>query len=202
MHIYLVRHIATEKNESGEIMGRQDLPILQSHTQHFTDLVSGFNLHNTQLVSSPQLRCQQTAQIIKNVFKLAEAKIDNRIQEVDMGGFTGKNYVQIKKEYPKEFETWIREPDRLLFPEGESMQQLQQRSWDLIEELISQSQPDSSYCLVTHVDVIKAIIAKLLNCSMNIKRLINIDNGSVSLLHHEYNTLKIKFLNATERGAA
>ncbi|AUH32285.1 histidine phosphatase family protein [Paracoccus tegillarcae] len=91
--LYLMRHGQTVWNAEGRMQGRMnsnltDLGTAQAHAQ--SRLVSGIEAAR---YASPQGRARQTAQI---VFDGQPYQEDERLCEIDIGGFSGQRYEDIK----------------------------------------------------------------------------------------------------------
>ena len=79
MRFYLIRHGQTEWNAQKRVMGRQDIPLDSVGEQQITELAQTLAAFPIQtIVSSPQLRAQQTAQaisVVKNLPVHTDARI-------------------------------------------------------------------------------------------------------------------------------
>lgn len=207
MRIYLVRHIPTELNESGTYMGRSlNPPILLEARQDFKKTISKLHLRvddkRTALIfSSPLLRCLQTAKLLRRGLSVKhKIQIVEEFTETDYGDFEGKNANGIKKQYPNLFATWISKPSRVVFPNGESYQDVQSRSYSKLLGLLK-SYPQNTLFICTHVDVIKMIISKILSIPIDKKASFRIDNGSFSCLETSHRGFRLRFTNFLSGGS-
>lgn len=149
------------------------------------------------ILSSPATRCLQTARLVTTVVNTTTMQViaDEGFMETNMGGFEGKTAEVIKKEYPKEFELWQRSLSSFVFPDGESYLAVQQRSYDALNAAVARSSDLGDLIIVTHVDVIKMLIFKILGISVEMKKFLYIDNGSISCLETYKDGYKVKFMN-------
>lgn len=148
------------------------------------------------IVSSPSIRCIQTSNLLLDAADpIAKVTIDAGFMETDMGGFEGKTVELIKNEYPNEFELWRHSSPNFVFPGGESYLAVQQRSYDALNAVVTKTSDFVDLIIVTHVDVIKMLIFKILGVSVEMKKFLYIDNGSISCLETYKDGYKVKFMN-------
>lgn len=185
--IFIGRHLITQKNVDGVMMGRlidaEIIPETSKYRRDISNLIKNFSLEGQGLVfySSPTLRCRQTAGIFMEQLGLAQnLVVDERLQETDMGDFSGLKRSQIREKYPDLFKNWVNNPSTITFPNGESYEQVSARALDWFEEVLKL---DSHVIFAfTHVDIIKAIVFKCIGLGLENKRFINIDPGGVCVL--------------------
>jgi probable phosphoglycerate mutase len=183
-------------------MGRsQDLPVLDNQIGKFQERVrrvfpEGIE-ESVQIFSSPAGRCQQTAEVLRDVLDLdIEISVLEEFDETDYGKFEGLHPKKIKKQWPDIYRMWMNAPSQVTFPGGESFWEVQERSYSKIQEL-AHTLPEENLFVITHVDVIKMIISKILSIPINNKRYFCIDPGSFSRLESDEGELKVKYLNRT-----
>ena len=88
MKIRLIRHFATAGNLERRYIGRTDEPILRPRPE------SRGALEQTEyIVSSPMLRCRQTAEVL---FGREPDAVCSLLCETDFGTFEGKNYEELR----------------------------------------------------------------------------------------------------------
>lgn len=190
--IFLVRHLVTEFNLSGQIMGGVvDMEVIghleevESLGRKIKDLVSigKIDTQDAMLFSSPLKRCLQTAAIVKEVLSSQDdVVIDARLKETDMGEFSGRKASELREQYGDLIDQWMYNPEEFRFPGGESYQEVRERAnafMSLVKGILEQKK---YVFIVSHVDVIKMIICDLLGKSFNTRREFSIPNGSVSVL--------------------
>ncbi len=199
--IYLIRHLATNFNKTGVFMGRSfDLPIDEEGVEDFLRNLRTSPLklqEDTALYSSPALRCLQTIKLLKDE-KGIDSKItqDGDFSEVDYGDFEGKDAKQIRELFPRELDILMEKPSEVAFPSGESLSMVQDRAWRGLNKLIDEHEGEVSMVICTHVDIIKLLIFKVMQTSIDMKRYLHIHNGSISCLEvTPERVIKVKFLN-------
>ncbi|MEN9389495.1 MAG: hypothetical protein RLY61_579 [Candidatus Parcubacteria bacterium] len=198
--IYLIRHVATAYNLSGTYMGRSqdvsiDIPQARYLEAKLNSNITKFSSVH-YIISSPLSRCLQTSELMIRVLGGGvKTVIENGFIETNMGAFEGKNMAQVKETYAKEYKLWLDASSDFVFPKGESYLQVQQRSYTALTDVVSRHSASEDLVIITHVDIIKMLLFKILNVSVTMKKYIHVDTGSISCIETYNDCYKIKFVN-------
>ncbi len=127
MEIYLVRHGETEYNRADIFRGRSDPPLNDNGIAQ-ARMAGEYlaDLEFEEFYHSPLLRARQTAEEIASFHHRTPVPLDLLI-DVDYGEWSGKSVEEVRLRWPREFELWINQPSRLVFPGGESLLSVYQR---------------------------------------------------------------------------
>lgn len=118
-----------------------------------------------KIVSSPLERAAQTAELIANSTGIA-ITIDEGITEVDSGSWTGKTFDGLNT--IDEWQRYNRRRSLTWPPGGETMMNVQSRSWKAIQKMIdSQDSSSATLAFVTHGDVIRCLLLLFLGMSID-----------------------------------
>ena len=119
--IYLIRHGEPAFPDGKRLcLGRMDLP-LSAAGQEQAEQVGLYlqrKLPNARIVSSPLLRCRQTAGPAGLPYEICP-----ELAEVDMGCWTGLPFDEIRLRWPELYERRGRDPLYISPPGGETMSQ-------------------------------------------------------------------------------
>ncbi|MEW6723964.1 MAG: histidine phosphatase family protein [Bacillota bacterium] len=183
--IYLVRHGETHWNLTGRLQGRADVSLSRRGVaqarrvgQYLHDLLSGER--EVALYSSPLRRARQTAQIIARHLDV-EYQLSPNLTEMCFGRWEGLSRPEIEQRQPGFLRRWQTEADQVVFPSGETCQQVDARASAALGELVRRH-TGSQLVLVTHGQVIRGLLCLGLRLEPGVRNLINLDNGSVSHL--------------------
>jgi probable phosphomutase (TIGR03848 family) len=132
----------------------------------------------TAVYASPLERTQETARIVAKPHGL-RVRTRKGIGEVDYGEWTDKPLSALRRR--KAWATIQATPSRVTFPGGESIRAAQARAVDATEELAAAHSGDT-IVLVSHADVIKAIVAHHLAMPLDAFQRLVVDPASVSVL--------------------
>jgi broad specificity phosphatase PhoE len=136
--------------------------------------------------SSPLQRARETAQIIQEMRKPEIGiKIEERLNEMDFGNWTGVTFQSLQST-----ELWRRyNGNRSLHapPGGESLTQVQARAWDCLSA-IRGNHPDGAVAVVSHADVIRALLVLFLGMPLDLLLRLQVGPASISevLLGNDY----------------
>lgn len=204
--IFLIRHLKTEFNENGFYMGRtidldikKDKDTLENFEKKMKFLNKRFGPFTEQITffSSPLKRCLQTSSLIKNQLKIKEKiNIMAELTETDMGKFSGKNAIKLRREFGNLVDKWMFKPESFTFPEGESYKKVRQRSRFVLEKVREEFEDAKTVFICTHVDIIKMLLSEILEFSFNQRRDLITPPGSVTVLRiTEEGRFKVEGIN-------
>ena len=133
----------------------------------------------TAVYASPLERTQETA---KHVAKRHGLRVRTRrdIGEVDYGEWTDQPLGQLRRR--KLWPVIQATPSRVTFPGGESIRGAQTRAVDEIEAL-AEEHGDETIVVVSHADVIKAVLAHFLGMPLDTFQRLHVAPASVSVIH-------------------
>ncbi len=138
MELYLVRHGETEYNRADIFRGRSDPPLNENGMTQA--LMAGRYLGGLEFEGfyhSPLLRARQTAEQIASFHHQTPTPLEQLI-DVDYGEWSGKSVEEVRSRWPREFDLWINQPSRLVFPGGESLISVYDRLKDALSWLAEQ----------------------------------------------------------------
>lgn len=197
MNILLVRHGESIWNKEQRIQGRKDPGLSERGKGQAKALAKRLKKDKVEVVYSSGLkRCAQTARIIAEETG-AEVKIYPQIEEILLGDWQGKTVEEVRKAYPKIYEAWLKAPSTARIPGWEGITKFTKRVDDAFK-FISNSNPVSSVCVVTHWGVIAAYLSRTLNTDFDyLFKAVRVDNCGVSKVSHKDGRSVIQYINDT-----
>lgn len=130
------------------------------------------------IYASPLERTQETAKAIARPHGL-RVRTRRGIGEVDYGAWTDKPLGQLRRR--KMWTTIQSTPSRVTFPDGESIRGMQVRAVDVTEQLAA-DHAEETIALVSHADVIKAIVAHHLAMPLDAFQRLVVSPASITTL--------------------
>ncbi len=191
--ILLVRHGETDWNRSGRVMGTRPVPLNQQGLTQAARLALELTaLESPTLYSSPVLRTRQTADILASTLRLSVVE-EPGLSEIGVGEWEGR--------YWNEFEgdpariNYYRLPEEARPPGGETLGEVQRRAVASVQRAsrLAASRPA---ILVTHADVVKAIVAHYLEAPLQTMRHMQIGHASVTALAIDDSSATLLCLNS------
>ena len=149
------------------------------------------------IVSSPLERCVDTADALAAGREPAPAReVDDRIGEVRYGDWTGREIKVLAKD-----PLWAivqAHPSAVTFPGGEALRETQARAVAAVRDWNERLGPEATYALVSHADVIKAILADALGIHLDQFQRIVVGPASLSVIR--YTKLRPFVLRVNDQG--
>ena len=149
------------------------------------------------IVSSPLERCVDTADALAAGRDPVPARhLDERVGEVRYGSWTGAEIKVVAKD-----PLWAviqSHPSAVTFPGGEALRDTQARAVEAVRDWNARLGPDATYAVVSHADVIKAILADALGLHLDQFQRIVIGPASLSVVR--YTRLRPFVLRVNDQG--
>ncbi|HUG84779.1 MAG TPA: histidine phosphatase family protein [Euzebya sp.] len=176
--IYLLRHAVTAA--TGTTLGGRTLTPLsevgrgqaQATRDHLTDV------DLRAVYASPLPRTLETAQIVARPHRLKVRPADGVI-EVDYGRWTDRTLKSLYKQ--KLWPVIQQTPSLVTFPGGESIRAMQERAVTAVEEIAARND-GKRVAVVSHADVIKALVAFYVGMPLDAFQRLVINPASVTVL--------------------
>lgn len=197
--VILARHGRTAANASGILAGRtpgvglDDFGIKQA--EHAGKRVEDLDL--VKVLSSPMQRCQETARIICPDL---QPEIDGGFDECDYGDWTGTSLKDLALQ--DLWRTVQNHPSRAHFPNGESIAQMASRAVSAIRRIdalvTAEFGADSVWLVVSHGDVIKAILNDALGAHLDAYQRITVTPASLSVIRYATERPYVLTMNSSD----
>lgn len=198
--VFLVRHGRTQANASGILAGWTPGVHLdeqgQAQVKAAAERLSPIRL--AAIVSSPLERTVQTAEAIGlGQRSPAAIELDERLGECRYGDWTNQPLKDLAK--TPLWRTVQERPSAVTFPEGESLPEMQARALAAVHDWNARLGERATYAIVSHGDVIKAILADALGTHLDQFQRIVVDPASVSVVR--YGSRGVQVLHVNDRGS-
>jgi probable phosphoglycerate mutase len=179
--IILVRHGECEGNVKGVFRGRTDFPLNERGLVQAHDLARELkNFSVKYIYTSPLSRARQTAEAIGEQCEV-EVKVEEGFNNIKLGSWEGRFKKEIAKLYPKEWELWVHNPEKLRIKDMETLYDVQKRAKACLDNLVSKHGGET-LAVVSHRAILKPLIAACLNIVSPYFWKIHLDTASYSLL--------------------
>lgn len=187
--VILVRHGRTTANASGTLAGRapgvrlDDTGVAQA--ARAGERLAGVPLAG--IVSSPLERCRQTAKaIVAARPEPMRVATDRGLTECDYGAWQGRALKDLAKE--KLWSLVQTQPSAAVFPDGESMADMQARAVAAVRRHDSAVEAEHGaaavWVAVSHGDIIKSILADALGMHLDLFQRLHVDPASISVVRY------------------
>ena len=198
--VLLVRHGRTTANSAGVLAGWTEGVSLddagQAQVRALAQRLSAVPL--AAVVTSPLLRCVETADLLLANRDNVPRHEDERIGEVRYGDWTGLELKKLAKD--PLWKVVQGHPSAMTFPGegGEAMTMMATRAVTAVRDWNARLGDDAVYVVVSHGDIIKAVLADALGMHLDQFQRIVVDPASVSVV--TYTTLRPFVVRANDVG--
>jgi len=194
--IIFLRHAQAENNAKRILAGRTEGVHLTKTGIEQAEQIAKYlkPLDISAIYSSPIERASHTAEIVAKNRSL-EVVLDERLTEIDMGKFTRMNYDDMFAKYGNIFLKFYENDPVIAEHEVETFPQVQSRILNMVNHLVEKHK-NENVILVTHMDPIKSVIAKVIDLKpLSLFELI-IANCSLTIIKHHDEKLSLSAINA------
>ena len=192
--VVLVRHAHSQANAAGILSGRRPNIALseKGRTQAQELAIRLGELKVKELRVSPLQRCIETIDPWVSTKSRIRRIEDHGITEVDYGKWSGRTLRSLSRE--KLWKIVQENPSRVFFPDGEGIANMQARAIESMHLALS-STDTGAVVMVSHGDVIKALVAANLGMRLDDFQRIIIDPASVTVFDFSSKTPRLLLLN-------
>ena len=195
--IVLIRHAHSTANAAGVLSGQLPNVNLSKSGQKQAErlAVRLGKLTISQIRVSPMDRCAQTvAPWLSSYGKGVSVIEDENLIEVDYGKWSGKKLATLSR--AKLWRKVQGQPSAVTFPNGESLAQMQVRAMSSVHDFFASDLELT--IMVSHGDVIKAIVASSLGMHLDDFQRIVIDPASITILESHGGAIRLTRLNDSD----
>jgi len=196
--IVFLRHGQAKNNTERILAGRTEgVPLTDTgikQSEHTAQLLEHMNI--STIYSSPIERAKHTAEIVGKHNSL-DVRIDDRLNELDMGKFTGMPYDKIFNSHGNVFMKFYNGELEIAHNGVETFSDVKKRILGIVDHII-EKHPDENVLLVTHMDPIKAMLSTVVDLSpTNLYELI-IANASLNIFREKDRKFSLSGLNVMD----
>ena len=184
MKLHLVRHGETEWNKLGRFQGQADIALNARGLAQAKETARAIAQDGEiALYSSPLQRTMQVANEISLLTDVPVVPVPG-VKELNLGELEGVTGEEMRNLWPDVYAAWNQDPGTLAMPKGESLTQLQERTWQSILELEESHSGDDAVVLVSHNFAIRTMIHKILGLPLANFHRLSLSLGSICTVEY------------------
>ena len=188
-----MRHGETPWNREGRVMGRNPVELDADGRAQVEAAIPFARLLKPELiVTSPLIRARQSAEIIATGVGGVAVTEDPQLAEVQYGRWEGMVYDDLVDD--PDYAKYRVDPLTLPTPGGETIVQVQTRGVEAVRRAI-EANPGRRILFVSHGDIIRTVLCKLMGLELEHFRRIRVDNATFSGVQLVGDFAEVKFLN-------
>lgn len=195
--LIFVRHGQSEWNIDNRIQGTTNTKLTTKGKMQAERLALELSNYNIDKIYSSCLdRAKNTALTVGAVIN-KPIDLESSFNEMNFGIWQGKTMKEIEINHNKDFNIWMKEPDKLNLENAENLKSLREKLAPKLEEIIISMDDQETVLIVTHGTTLKTAILTLLDMPLSNYKNFAISNVSISLIEvRDYNNVLVK-LNDT-----
>ena len=194
--IIFLRHGQAENNTKRILAGRTEgIPLTKIGIEQAEQIGKYLKpIDISAIYSSPIERANNTAKIVAESNSI-DYKLDERLTELDMGKFTRMPYDEIFAKHGNVFLKFYSNDPIISKYNVETFPHVQKRVMDMLDYTIKKHDQEN-VLLVTHMDPIKSVIAKVMDLKPSSLFELIIANCSLTIIKHHDEKLSLSAINA------
>ena len=194
--IIFLRHGQAENNTKRILAGRTEgVPLTKIGIEQAEQIGKYLKpIDISAIYSSPIERADNTAKIVAESNSI-DYKLDERLTELDMGKFTRMPYDEIFAKHGNVFLKFYSNDPIISEHNVETFPHVQKRVMDMLDYIIKKHD-QQNVILVTHMDPIKSVIAKVMDLKPLALFELIIANCSLTIIKHHDEKLSLSAINA------
>ena len=194
--IIFLRHGQAENNTKRILAGRTEgVPLTKIGIEQAEQIGKYLKpIDISAIYSSPIERANNTAKIVAESNSI-DYKLDERLTELDMGKFTRMPYDEIFAKHGNVFLKFYSNDPIISEYDVETFPHVQKRVMDMLDYIIKKHD-QQNVILVTHMDPIKSVIAKVMDLKPLALFELIIANCSLTIIKHHDEKLSLSAINA------
>ena len=196
--IIFLRHGQAENNTKRILAGRTEgVPLTKIGIEQAENIGKYLKpIDISAIYSSPIERADNTAKIVAESNSI-DYKLDERLTELDMGKFTRMPYDEIFAKHGNVFLKFYSNDPIISEHNVETFPHVQKRVMDMLDYTIKKHDQEN-VLLVTHMDPIKSVIAKVMDLKPSSLFELIIANCSLTIIKHHDEKLSLSAINSMD----
>lgn len=184
--ITFIAHGATIHSEENRLSDNGNYPPLndagEEEIEKICEWLKKRGIKNDVIYSSPSLRATQSAQMIAKVYK-KDFEIIDGLDSRQCGIWSGLTFDQIEAKYPQMLEEYHDKPCCFCPKDGENILDFNKRISKIIKKIVDNN-IGNRIIIVTHPDIIQAVISKAIKLPPQHQAKVYIKTGSATQISY------------------
>lgn len=190
--LYLIRHAHTRDNELKKYSGLSDTELSETGKKQASQLCDYLKekVKVDKVYTSSLRRTLDTVKEYVDYLNIDVTKMDG-LNEMDFGKFDSLTLEEIQKNYPTEYEEFMKGDILFRFPGGENLEDTYERNIKAFEQIMKENDGEESIMIAGHMGTVRNIVSYLLCNSYKVHWHIKIENATVTVfeMHDDFGIL-------------
>ena len=119
------------------------------------------------------------------------------LKELSLGDLEGVTGEEMRNDWPDLFSAWRTEPEKMSMPNGESLGELRDRTWQVILDIEQKHSSDDSIVVISHNFAIRSIVNELLGMPLAYFHRMSLNLASVCTFDSDERGRRLTGYNST-----
>ena len=196
-YLVLVRHAQTDWNDQYRFQGHADTPLNEEGRSAIASTTAALAAWApVRIYTSDLVRAREMAERAGQVLGL-EVESRAGLRECSYGDWEGMTVEEIEETYPGELEAWRADEARVARGGGESLREMQERSWAGLET-IAGAHEGETVGVFSHSGPIRGAVCRIVELSIAERYRFQVDNASLTVIRRRPSgTWQLVLLNQT-----
>jgi len=180
-YLVLIRHAQTDWNSQYRFQGHADTPLNAEGRRTIgpvTEALRGWE--PARIYTSDLLRAREMAETAAGGLDV-EMESRRGLRECSYGGWEGMTLDEVRAQYPEELERWQADEAAVGRGGGESLEQMQERSWSELES-IADRHAGQTVGVFTHSGPIRGAVCRIFDLNIAERYRFQVDNASLTVI--------------------
>ena len=197
MKFFLVRHGETEWNKLGRFQGHEDIMLNDrglAQARETAKTAAGWG--HSAIYTSPLTR---TVQVAEEMAKVTPVPVSQRpgLKELGLGDLEGVTGEEMRLGWPEVYSAWRSNPEKVSMPNGESLSQLRDRTWQSILDIEREHSEGAVVVVISHNFAIRSIVGELLGVPLENFHRMSLSLASVCTFESDDRGRRLTSYNST-----
>jgi broad specificity phosphatase PhoE len=165
IRVLLMRTGETEWENAGRIAGSSDVPLSEAGRSAVTTTVESIRAEGTRLTAvfcGPDEASQATAHALAAATG-AKIKVVDGLSEMNLGLWEGRLAEDLEQKCPTAYRQWVDDPTVIRAPEGETVEEAQERIVGAVSRALDRVRPDAGAVGI----VLRPVAMGLVGCALS-----------------------------------
>ena len=180
-YMVLVRHGVTDFNNEYRFQGHSDRPLNEAGRAAIPNVINALRgWHPAVIYTSDLYRAREMAEAAGQELAIP-VNPNKALRECSYGKWEGKTVEEVDEVFPGELEKWETDEAEYERGDGESLRQMQDRSWACLEA-IADDHKGETVAVFSHSGPVRGAICNLFDISIADRYRFQVDNSSITVM--------------------
>lgn len=192
--VFLVRHGDTRQTDEGRLYTDPEAELTNKGCEQMRAMADWLQAEEpAKLFSSSSKRVRSSADIIATHLGL-ETTLVEAVNAWRVGTWEGRTYLEVKKAEPDIYKAWSADPISNAPPEGEAIRDVYERATSAVRLIVKENE-GKKIALVSHAEVVRALLVEALGMPLENYWRISVPTGSIAKVDYSASFATVHYVS-------